>query len=97
MFRSLHTSSSVVHIKSTVNMQMIKDLIKGFTSDKLCQTFSYNDSYPSVLSSKVVYKFVCASYNASYLGQTHQHLTTRIDEHFGKDKKSHIPTLNVIN
>ena len=35
-------------------------------------------------------EFVCASCNASYVGQTHRHLTTRIDEHFGKDKKSHI-------
>ena len=61
-----------------------------FTSDKLRQTFSYKDSYPSVLSSKVVYKFVCASCNASYVGQMHRHLTNRIDEHFGKDKKSHI-------
>ena len=61
-----------------------------FTSNKLSQTFSYKDSYPSVLNSKVVYKFVCASCNASYVGQTHQHLKTRIDEHFGKDKNSHI-------
>ena len=61
-----------------------------FTSDKLSQIFSYKDSYPSVLNSKVVYKFVCASCNASHVGQTHQHLTTRIDEHFGKDKNSHI-------
>ena len=53
-------------------------------------SFSYKDSYPSVLSSKVVYKFVCASCNASYDGQTHHHLTTRIDEYFGTDKKSHI-------
>ena len=57
-----------------------------FTSDKLRQTFSYKDSCPSVLSSKVI----CAGCNASYVGQTHQHLTTRIDEHFGKDKKYHI-------
>ena len=41
------------------------------TSDKLRQTFTYKDSYPSVLSSKVVYKFVCASCNANYVGQTH--------------------------
>ena len=58
-----------------------------FTNNKLRQIFSYKDSYPSVLSSKVVYKFVCASCNASYVGQTHRHLTTRINEHFGKDKK----------
>ena len=61
-----------------------------FTSNKLRQTFSYKDSNPSVLSSKVVYKFFCASCNDSYVGQTHRHLTTRIDEHFGKDEKSHI-------
>ena len=36
------------------------------------------------------YKPVCASSDASYVGQTCQYLTTRIDEHFGKDKKSHI-------
>ena len=50
------------------------------TNDKLSQAFSYKYSYPSVLSSKVVYKFVSVSYNASYVGQIHQHLTTRTDE-----------------
>ena len=33
-----------------------------FNSDKLRQTFRYKDSYLSVLSSKVVYKFLCASF-----------------------------------
>ena len=40
--------------------------------------------------SKVDYKFVCASCNASYIGQTCRHLTTGIDEHFANNKKSHI-------
>ena len=40
-----------------------------FTSDKLRQTFTYKDSYPSVLSSKGVYKFVCASINANCVCQ----------------------------
>ena len=31
MFRSLHTSSSVVHIKSTVNIQMVKGLLKCYS------------------------------------------------------------------
>ena len=85
---------------SKVTQNKIEKLCKRFcknakvkpvlTSDKLRQTFWYKDSYPSVLSSKVVYKFVCASCNASYVGQTHRHLTTRIDEHFGKEKMSHI-------
>ena len=76
----------------------LKNFVKGFakipklvfTSDKLHQIFTYKDSYSSVHSSKVVYKFVCACCNASSIGQTHPYLTTRIDEHFGKDKKSHI-------
>ena len=61
-----------------------------FTSAKLSQTFSYKGSYSSVLDSKVVYKCVCSSCNVTYVGQTHRHLTTRIDEHFYKDKNSHI-------
>ena len=52
-----------------------------FTSDKLRQTLTYKDSYQSVLSSKVVYKFVCASCNACYVGQTHQHLESYIYQH----------------
>ena len=89
---------SFIGMHSKVTKNKLKNYVKNFakkvklvfTSNKLCQTFTYKDSYPSVLSSKVVYKFVCASCNASYVGQTHWHLTTRIDEHFGKDKKSHI-------
>ena len=61
-----------------------------FTSEKLWCAFSTKESYQSEHLSKVVYKFVCASCNASYVGQTCQYLTTRIDEDFGKDKKSHI-------
>ena len=61
-----------------------------FTSEKLRCAFSTKDPYKSEHLSKVVYKFVCASCNASYVGQTCRHLATRIDEHFGKDKKSHI-------
>ena len=61
-----------------------------FTSEKLRCAFSTKDPYKSEHLSKVVYKFVCASCNASYVGQTCRHLATRIDKHFGKDKKSPI-------
>ena len=57
-----------------------------FTSDKL--RFSMKDPYQNEHCSKFVYKFVCSSCNSSYVGQTCQHLATRIDEHFGKDTKS---------
>ena len=61
-----------------------------FTSEKLRRATSTKDPYKSEHLFKVGYKFVCASCNASYVGQTCRHLATTIDEHFGKDKKSHI-------
>ena len=41
-----------------------------FTSEKLRCAFSTKDPYQSEHLSKVVYKFVCAGCNASYVGQT---------------------------
>ena len=41
-----------------------------FTSEKLRCVFSTKDPYKSEHLSKVVYKFVCASCNASYVSQT---------------------------
>ena len=94
VFKSFSYNNSVISIFILKTIYFIlQNMFRSlhtFTINKLCQTFSYKDSYPSVLSSKVVYKFVCASCNSSYVGQTHRYLTTRIDEHFGKDKKSHI-------
>ena len=52
--------------------------------------FQKKDPYQSEHLSKVVCKFVSASCNASYVGQTCWHLATRIDERFGKDKKYQI-------
>ena len=42
------------------------------------------------MKSFVIYKFVCASCNACYIGETTRHLSTRIKEHLGLDKQSHI-------
>ena len=58
-----------------------------FTSEKLRCVFSTKDPYKSEHLSKVVYKFLFASCNASYVDQIWQHLAIRIDENFGKDKK----------
>ena len=56
-----------------------------FTSEKLECAFSTKYPYNSEHLSKVVNKFVCANCNASFVGQTCRHLSTRIDEHLGKD------------
>ena len=61
-----------------------------FTSEKLRCAFSTKDPYQSEHLSKVIYKFVCASCNVSYVGQSCRHLATKIDKHFDKDNKSDI-------
>lgn len=38
----------------------------------------------------VVYKFYCAGWNASYIGETTHHICTRVREHLLSDKSSHV-------
>ena len=42
------------------------------------------------MKSFLVYKFTCASYSSSYIGETCRHFKTRIEKHIKKDNKSHI-------
>ena len=65
-----------IGLHSKVMQKKIDQLCKSlkvklvFTSEKLRCAFSTKDPYQSEHLSKVVYKFVCASCNASYVGQT---------------------------
>ena len=47
------------------------------------------DPIPQTLVAGVVYKFVCASCNAGYVGKTIRHLSSRVKEHLGRDTSSH--------
>ena len=60
------------------------------TPFKVGDLFSVKDAILKLLKSFVVYKFVCPGCNACYIGETTRHLSTRIEEHLEKDKKSHI-------
>ena len=42
------------------------------------------------MKSFLVYKFTCPSSSSDYIGETYRYFKTRIEEHFKKDKKSHI-------
>ena len=55
-----------------------------FTTKKISSFFSTKDVNPSVLRSRVVYHFTCASCNASYVGQTTRHFNVRVNEHLNK-------------
>ena len=57
---------------------------------KLSSFFSCKDTLPKSLQSYVVYQFTCAGCKACYIGETKRHLNTRLEEHLGMDKKSHI-------
>ena len=61
-----------------------------FDSLKISSMFSTKYIIPFALQSFVVYKFICSGCNASYIGETCRHLTTRIKEHLVSDKNSHI-------
>jgi hypothetical protein len=61
-----------------------------FTPFKIGSMFSTKDLIPRSLKSQVVYKFTCPGCNASYIGETNRHLSTRIKEHLSSDKSSHI-------
>jgi hypothetical protein len=61
-----------------------------FTTSKLSDSFSCKDKFQSFSQmTSVVYKFVCAGCNSSYIGETQRHLSVRINEHF-KDKNLHV-------
>ena len=72
------------YCKDTINVKLV------FNTCKVKNYFSQKDPIPSCFKSYVVYKFNCARCNSCYVGRTQRHHTTRVNEHLGSDKKSHI-------
>ena len=85
---------------STVAQRRLRKLVKqfcfdldiklAFSSFKIRNMFSVKDPVPFHLRSRVVYQFTCAGCNACYVGETFRHISTRIREHLGRDRTSHI-------
>ena len=61
-----------------------------FTFFKINNYFSTWDKTPYFLKSFLVYKFVYASCNSCYIGETCRYFQTRIDKHVKKGKKSNV-------
>ena len=59
-----------------------------FTSCKIGSFFTTKDKLGDHLISHVVYKFICAGCNTSYIGKTHRHFHVRVKEHLSEDKVS---------
>ena len=61
-----------------------------FSTFKLASLFSTKDKVPYGLKSYVIYKFLCAGCNASFVGETYRHISTRTHEPLKTDKSSNI-------
>ena len=66
------------------------DVKLAFSSFKIGDMFGVKDPIPRGLRMCVVYKFLCASCNACYVGETPRHLSTRVCEHLISNGTSHI-------
>jgi len=55
---------------------------------KLRNIFSFKDNTPVHMQSLVLYKFLCGSCNATYIGKTKRHCKIRMCEHLGTSYKT---------
>ena len=46
-----------------------------------CKVCTFQDAIPNMLTSNIIYKFVCASCSASYIDDTERHYFRRMQEH----------------
>ena len=59
-----------------------------FSIFKLASLFSTKGKVSYDLNSYVIYKFLCAGDNASYVGKNYNHIYTKTHEHLETDKNS---------
>ena len=90
--------------KSTKLKKEILELVNKYCPDlklkiilnnnfKICNFFPYKDRLPVVNQSSLIYKFSCASCDASYVGMTSRSLSARIAEHNGVSLRTGVPLL----
>ena len=65
-----------------------KDIRVIFNTSKIRDYFSTKDTVPKCFKSSVVYQYTCARCASCYVGRTHKHLITRINEHLGSESSS---------
>ena len=88
-FFSRHAHNKIKGItKKLCKDQVSVNLV--FIPYKIGSMFLTKDKISFFLKPVVVYKFVCASCNPCYVGETARHLPTRIKEQLKTDKKLHI-------
>ena len=66
------------------------DIMLVFTTFKIKNLFNVKDAVPEGLHTRVVYKFLCTSCNACYVGETSRHFSTWVREHLLSDRSSNV-------
>ena len=54
----------------------------------------FNDQIPHMVSSKIIYKYLCGQCNSSYVGETRRLFISRICEHKGISPRTNVPFAN---
>ena len=56
--------------------------------------FPFKDQISLMVSSKIIYKYLCGQCNSSYVGETRRHFISRICEHKGISPRTNVPFAN---
>ena len=59
--------------------------------------FKYKDLVPDSVRSNIVYQYRCAQCEATYIGETTRHFSTRVAEHRGISSRTGRPLINSPN
>ena len=59
--------------------------------------FRYKDLVPDSVRSNIVYQYKCAQCDATYIGETTRHFSTRVAEHRGISSRTGRPLMNSPN
>ena len=81
-----------ISTKKKLNKIVLKYCNPNANTELVFSLLSMKDRVPFDLRFYVVYKFVCGSCKADYIGCTKRHLSTTIKEHLETDKVSPMQT-----
>ena len=65
------------------HMKFCKLRVTFQTNDRLKNHFRFKESVPEILQSNLIYKFLCRSCTASYIGKSYRHFKVRVSGHHG--------------
>ena len=82
------TKLLVKFCKISINIKLV------FNTTKVKDYFTTKDLMPECFKSHVVYKFICTRCKSCYVGRTHRHVNTRIEEHLTDSTSSIFKHIN---